>query len=194
MKKMICAVMMALAMTASVNAQTVIANNYDSPISSANGQSANNDFDPLGSQGGFEVKYHAIEKGWGVGLDYVFSHFLIGYNYLFGETGDMVKSNSGMEIYAGGNYRYHITEQFFVEGRLMAGWYNWEIETKYKSGKTTKTNKITTDKAFLGFAPQIGIDFGSWGINAGYRWDWVDFQFDKDHTADRFTIGLVFGL
>ncbi len=192
MKKIFCIVMMAFAMTSVLSAQTESGgaeSNYGrSAYSSGSDNSANN------SQGGFEVKYHAIEKGWGVGLDYIISHIVIGYDYLFGETNDYVKTNSGMQFYLGGNYRYHFTENFFIEGRLMAGWHNWELETKYKVGKTTKTNKDTSDKAFLGFSPQVGLDFGSWGIIAGYRWDWVDFNFDKDHTFDRFTVGLVFGL
>jgi hypothetical protein len=138
-----------------------------------------------------DFQYHGVEHGWGLSLDYVFKYFVLGFNYNWGETNDYIKTNNGMEYYVGGNYRYHIVKQFYVEGRMLAGWYNWN--TKIKTGKSS-SDEVNTNKAFIGINPRIGLDFDGWGISAGYRWDYVDFKFDKDHKFDRFTIGISIGI
>lgn len=186
MKKFFILAMMALAVGMSANGQTVITNDYGSPITGTDVQKSGSD-ELEQSQGGFDVQYNAIENGWGIGIDYVVSNVLFGYDYLFGKTNDYVNTNNGMEIYLGGNYRYRIIENLYVEGRAMIGYYYWK--TEFKGGGDDSANKV-----FLGFSPRVGLQFGKWAISAGYRWDYVDFKFDKEHCLDRFNIGLTFGL
>ena len=44
--------------------------------------------------------------------------------------------------------------------------------------------------------PKVGVklftwDETIWGVQAGYRWDFAEFKFSKEYTADYFTIGIV---
>lgn len=146
---------------------------------------------PLQSQrqaGGTDVMYHAIENGWGIGLDFVISYFLFGYDYHFGKKGETLITNMGMELYVGGNYRYHVTDYFYIEGRIVAGYYNWEIKFK---GKENEAFDSKVNEAFVGLSPRAGLKFGKVAISAGYRWDWIKMDFKKENCLDRFTIGLT---
>lgn len=144
-------------------------------------------FDPQEQDDYTEIQYHAIEDGWGIGLNGVANYFLFGLEYYFGKTNDVVTTNMGYEIYLGGNYRYHITDFLYLEGRIFAGYYHWEINIKkgYGDVDVTKTNE-----AFVGISPRIGLKYGKVGITAGYKWDWIKMKFKKENCLDRFTIGL----
>ena len=98
----------------------------------------------------------------------------------------------GMEIYAGGNYRYHITEYIYLEGRIFAGYYQWD--TKFNKVKGYSIDDIKVREAFLGISPRAGLRYKKVAISAGYRWDWVKFKFKKENCLDRFNIGLTFFL
>lgn len=152
-------------------------------ISDYKDDSSNND----GKAGGVDIQYHAIENGWGIGLNWVTSYFVFGYDYHFGKTGGGVSTNMGMEIYLGGNYRYFITDNFYVEGRIIGGYYEWDIKFDKKVG--LKDNSVK--EAFIGLTPRAGLKFGKVAISAGYRWDWIKMEFKKENCLDRFTVGLT---
>ena len=135
-------------------------------------------------EGGMELQYHAIDEGWGLGLSWVASHFVFGYEYFFGKQNEGVTKNMGMEIYLGGNYRYHIIDNVFLEGRVLVGYFNWNL--KVKGYEEQKTNDV-----FIGLSPRAGLKFGKVAITAGYRWDWNKFKFKKANCLDRFTVGLT---
>ena len=149
-------------------------------------------FNPQEQEGAMEVQYHAIDDGWGIGISGGGNYFLFGYDYYFGKENEGVSSNMGMEIYAGGNYRYHITEYFYLEGRIFAGYYQWD--TKFKKVKGYDIDDIKVREAFLGVSPRAGLRYKKVAISAGYRWDWVKFKFKKENCLDRFNIGLTFFL
>lgn len=192
MKKILITTVLAFALGTYTSAQIVITNDYSTPNNETNDiysqESKSNEIEQ--TQGGMDVQYHAIENGWGIGLNYVISGFVLGFDYLFGKKNDYIRNNGGMEFYIGGNYRYRIIENFYVEGRVLAGYYYWKTEYNSK----TNLENDSANKLYLGLSPRIGLQFGSWAISAGYRWDYIDFKFDKDHCLDRFNIGLTFGL
>ncbi len=179
---------MALALGINANAQIVLSNDYGQSETSVLSEDSNSNKIEQ-RQGGADFQYHAIEDGWGIGIDYVIKYYVLGYNILGGKTNDIISHNLGGEIYLGGNYRYHFTKNLYIEGRVLAGYYYWNIQ--YKNSIMKEQNK---NKVFMGFSPRIGLQFGSWGISAGYRWDYLDFKFDKDNCLDRLTIGLSFGI
>jgi LysM repeat protein len=136
-----------------------------------------------------DIQYHAIDNGWGVGLDYAGNYFILGFDYLFGKTNDVVTTNMGYEFYIGANYRYHITDFLYIEGRVFGGYYHWEA--KYKKGyedmglEDNKANEF-----FVGVSPRIGLKYGMFGISGGYRWDWIKANFKKENCLDRFNVGI----
>ena len=144
-------------------------------------------FDPQKQEGAMDVQYHGIDNGWGIGISGGANYFFGGGDLFFGKTNDAVKTNTGYELYFGGNYRYHITENFYLEGRIFAGYYHWQIEYKLKGSEEQKA-----DEAFFGLSPRAGLRFGKFAISAGYRWDWIKFKFKKENCLDRFNIGLTF--
>lgn len=168
----------------SYNKQTL--NTY--PYNNGNSNSIST-FDPLEQDGGLDIQYHAIDNGWGIGLDYVVKYFLFGYEYYFGKKNDAINSNMGFEILVGGNFRYHIIKNFYLEGRIFGGYYQWDIS--YKKGKGYDIEDTKTREAFFGVSPRAGIQFGKVAISAGYRWDWIKMKFKKEYCFDRFTVGLT---
>ena len=143
-----------------------------------------------GKAGGVDIQYHAIENGWGVGLNWVAQYLVFGFDYYFGKTGGGVRTNMGMEIYLGGNYRYYVTENFYVEGRIIGGYYQWDIKFDRNVGAEDQSIK----EAFIGLSPRAGLKFGKVAISAGYRWDWIKMKFKKENCLDRFNVGLTFDI
>lgn len=155
------------------------------------------------------VDFLIPDGGFGVGLDYVFSYINVNAAYIFGKTDDNVTDNAGWQIGIGGNYRYNISKVFYVEGRAGIGYYHWSTKYKYQSGEkevgpswgnhhttvaTYDYEKNTANEAELYVSPRVGVHlFKNLSIVAGYRWDFVKFKFDKEHTNDYFTIGASWG-
>ena len=44
---------------------------------------------------------------------------------------------------------------------------------------------------YVGATPRVGLNFNGYSIFAGYRWDFLDFKFDKEHKGDYFTVGIA---
>lgn len=139
-------------------------------------------------EGGYEIAYEAVENGWGIGMNGTISYFVFGYDLLERKRGDYFSSNDGYEIYIGGNYRYHLADFFYIEGRIIAGYYHWKTEYKAKDYKEFNNS---VDEAFFGISPRAGIKIKKVAISAGYRWDWIKMKFKKENCLDRFTIGLT---
>lgn len=148
-------------------------------------------------------------------MDYVISHFLIGGSMGWGKNSDYIKDTSNWDIHLGGNYRYFLGSKWvYVEGRVMIGYahqsykYVASTDTQVHNGgygrtaytyTTTKNNweKEGDGDIYLGITPRVGLNLfplkngGSVSIVAGYRWNFTKFNFDKEHTADYFTIGIA---
>lgn len=188
-------------------AETINHNNVESPKAVESTQERNNDVqsqqlvdnNPVSNnvlpslnqpqEGGVEFAYEAVENGWGLGMNWTISYFVFGYDFLEGKKGDSFSRNDGYEIFIGGNYRYHLADFFYIEGRIIAGYYHWKTEYKAKGYKDLNNS---VDEAFFGISPRAGIKIKKVAISAGYRWDWIKMKFKKENCLDRFTIGLTF--
>ena len=187
-------------------AETINHNNVESPKAVESTQERNNDVqsqqlvdnNPVSNnvlpslnqpqEGGVEFAYEAVENGWGLGMNWTISYFVLGYDFLEGKKGDSFSRNDGYEIFIGGNYRYHLADFFYIEGRIIAGYYHWKTEYKAKGYKDLNNS---VDEAFFGISPRAGIKIKKVAISAGYRWDWIKMKFKKENCLDRFTIGLT---
>ena len=155
------------------------------------------------------IEFLIPDQAFGVGLDYVVSYLNVNASYIFGKTDDTVKDNAGWQIGIGGNYRYNISKVFYVEGRAGIGYYHWSSKYRYQSGEkevgpswgnhhttvaTYDYKKNTANEAELYVSPRVGIHITkNFSIVAGYRWNFIKFKFDKEHTNDYFSIGASWG-
>lgn len=187
MKKSICLAILTIAFGLNASSQTVITNDYSSSNSSFQSQNFTSDEDIQEQGSDVAVSYHAIEDGWGLSLDMVMGYFVLGYGMYFGDKGDSYTTNDAYEIYLGGNYRYHLTKNFYFDARVLGGYYSSTVKAKGKGAEENKTRE-----GFVGLSPLIGLQFGSVSIFAGYRWDWVKFKFKKENCVDRFTAGISY--
>lgn len=160
---------------------------------------------------GIEFEYLAIEKGFGLGVNLVFKNILVSFVSTSGDSNNNVKNISGWNLGAGYNYRHYFTNFLYIEGRAGVGYYHGSYEYRVESSKTrytpsqhgknnttsTKWEKESNGEFGVFISPRIGIKlFKLWGSDlsavAGYRWDFQKFKFNKENTADNFTIGLSF--
>jgi len=214
-----------MACSMSMDAQTVITNNYGSNTGSGNTPSVSSNAtatNPSSSDddnptGGIDVDYYGVEKGWGIGIE-AHNGFLFGVMYTQGETNDVVTSNYAWGMHFGYNLRHWFSDAFYIEGRIGVGYADAKLEMTtyttsthttegrylgkhYIEGKTyTTTNKSTTNLGgsdfYLMASPRIGLKVckfnrgGGISIVGGYRWTFTKFKFDKDHTADHFSVGI----
>ncbi|MBR1879409.1 MAG: hypothetical protein IJ804_01440 [Prevotella sp.] len=176
-----------------VNAQTVIANDYGSPISGADGQSVNSNDDEEELKSSFDISYQAIENGFGLGMTWVFNHIVLNGSMISGETNSYIKKNEGWRIGLGLNYRHWLANFLFIEGQAGVEYTHGTVEIKVSKNETSENSEgnfgmFLTPRVGLKALKIAGTD---WGVVAGYRWDFNKFKFDKDYTAKYFTIGLI---
>ena len=188
MKRMFLSAIMATAFLFGANAQTVITNDYSSPITQAEGQQIDNSDDEK-SSASFDLSYQGIENGFGLGMTWVFNHFAINFSWLEGDTNQYITKNEGWRAGIGLNYRHWLSDFFYIEGQ--AG-----IEYTHATLKMKGGDKYSDGDFGLFLTPRIGIPLinisdGKLGIVAGYRWDFNKFKFSKENTADYFTIGIL---
>lgn len=127
-----------------VDAQTVIKNNYDSPISTVDGsqpaESSNSNCFVQGSDIG--ITFNTDAKVYGVKLLYDVSDLIYtGVGFLLG-TGDY--SSYSTNFYLGVGKRYLIGKSILLQGKIggYAGYYSYEqAEYDYGKNKTTKKDK-----------------------------------------------------
>lgn len=159
-----------------------------------------------------EFDYLNIEKGFGLGMNFVFNHILVTCATNSGnENNDYFRNASGWYAGLGYNYRYYFSNSFFIEGRAGVAYYHgsYEYKTETSSNKTrnaplqlgkdktssTKWEKESNGEFGMFISPRIGLKlFKIWGndlnVVAGYRWDFQKFKFKKENTADYFTAGI----
>ena len=135
------------------------------------------------------LEYQAIENAFGMGFNLVAKHFALNFSWIEGETNSYVEKNSGWKLGAGYNQRYWLNKSIYVEG--TAG-----IQYAHGKVKTTGGEEESNGNLGLFATPKIGIKLFTlndqvWGVQAGYRWDFSEFKFSKEYTADYFTIGIV---
>ena len=188
MKKLFLSAFMATAFLFGASAQTVITNDYGSPITGADGQSVS-DSDDEREVGSFDLSYQAISGGFGMGITWVFNYLVINASFLSGDTDKYIEKNEGWRAGIGANYRHWLADFIYIEGQ--AG-----VEYSHSTIKMKGGDKNSDGDVGLFVTPRVGIPFlnianTKWGIVAGYRWDFNKFKFKKENTDDYFTIGIV---
>lgn len=195
----------------SVKAQVVVQDNINEGNQTSK-VSPNDKDDIEQKNSSVEFDYLAVEKGYGLGVNFVFNHILLTYATTSGnENNEYLKNVSGWYIGLGYNYRYYFSKSFFIEGRAGVAYYHgsYEYKTTTSSNKTrnaplqygkdktssTKWEKESNGEVGMFISPRIGLKlFKIWGndlnIVAGYRWDFQKFKFKKENTADYFTAGI----
>lgn len=198
-KQIVAAVM--LLGTLTVNAQNVVCNNYEDtdikPLTDTETAVDMNEY----KQWGITLEYLAVKKGWGLNMRSKFYNFEWDLSAQFGNTNDIVTDNSSLHIDLGYAPRYWFSTYFFIEGYVGVGYASGSITTKtpviktsskgytYSSSETTETKN---HNFYLSLTPRIGVRISkSWAIQAGYRFDFAKFKFDKEYRADYFTIGVT---
>lgn len=164
----------------------------------------------------FDFGFHDIEIDKKIEADLIYKYFLVGGSYGGQkdkiEEGDFQHKNTQrFDAHIGGDYSYFFGPNFFIEGRLILGYahafHKYLVGMKTEEhisgfGRIEKKNREQHEvwktwgegDIYVGVTPRIGLKFDNVSIVAGYRWDFAQFKFDKDHRGDYCTIGLIFDL
>lgn len=139
--------------------------------------------------GGVSVEYQAIENSFAAGFNIVYNHFALCLSMMEGDTNSYVTKNSGWRAGLGYNYRYWLNKSIYVEGTAGVQYSHSKIEYQDEEGESGGNLGLFA-------TPKVGVKLFTWGdytwgIQAGYRWDFNKFKFSKAYTADYFTIGIV---
>lgn len=153
------------------------------------------------------LRYH---NGWGVGVNLIFLDMCGAIATARFEDLEDVRDRYGWNISIGMDHRFCIGKIFFLEFGAGIGWkvYNYEYssieETEYYSkdlgGYTTikKWYEEREGNGFMYFTPRFGFkilnirDYEFLCVSAGYRFDYLDYEFSKSNLANYFTIGLSY--
>lgn len=188
MKKLFLSAIMATTLLFGANAQTVITNDYGSPVTGADGQQVS-DNDDERAKGGIDISYQAVDGGFGMGFSMVFNYLVFNVSWISGDTDKYIEKNEGWRAGVGLNYRHWLTDFLYIEGQ--AG-----VEYSHATLKMKGGDKNSDGDFGMFVTPRVGVPLlniadAKWGIVAGYRWDFNKFKFSKEYTADYFTIGIV---
>ena len=206
----------ALFIAATTNAQKVLTDDVNRTENEKTSTAHGTDPEVNDLQGGFGLDYLGIEDGWGIGLNIPMMKYAVidaGYSSAGSDGVDV----SSWYVGIGGHYRYWFNKWLFIEGNIGVLYGHTSIDIDYDSGSYStrakpnnfKDNVGTgssstgsdsyddSDGAFgLFFTPRLGIRLFKFGnsdiaLVGGYRWNFSDFKFDKEHTSDYFTIGIA---
>ncbi len=205
MKKYLLSALAVLVMGLSANAQTVISNDYGSTTTEKSAGNQTSHVDEIEYRySGMDYSYVGMEDAWGIKMNFLIKGFLAGYKFIFGKTDNYLTTNDVWTIDLGYNYRHWLSKSFYIEGRAGLQYIHTNLEyktttragyyTKYSNmyqKKSSSSEKISEGNVGLFLAPRIGLALGnSFAISAGYEWNFLEFNFDKAHTLDYFTVGI----
>lgn len=162
MKKSLILVAFAVALSVSANAQTVISNNYESPISSVNPQTSNENSFVKGTD--INVSYSSDAKIAGVSwLSDVSDYMYMGLGISADIDGfDTMSMNFGIGI----GKRYLIGSSFLVQGKIgpYAGWSSYKEYEFNDNGKSVEKDK---NKFNYGADANIAVGIKLWDTKKG---------------------------
>lgn len=203
MKRIIVAVCALCLALSGAKAQKVLKDNINGETAPATttGNGSGDDYGDV-MNGGISFGYQALDGGYGMEFNMVFNHLMLTGSLISGETNNYVTKNDGWRAGLGYNYRYWLGKSVFIEGAVGIEYSHASVEVKTYTG-TSKTGRAQyeTAKASDGnwglfLYPRIGtrlfkIADVDYGLYAGYRWDFNEFKFSKEYTADYFTVGII---
>jgi hypothetical protein len=150
------------------------------------------------AQFGEQTQLRSIEAGYEFGsdwagfkasgvYDYVWASLELGgmatYGDLYKSNKDFYKDNFMLKFSVGGDYKFFLGEQFYLEGRAGVGYW-WS-----KAGKGVDGD----GNVYLTLQPRIGWKFAEhWGVFAGGQFDFYKFKFSKGYNQGYGTIGVAY--
>ena len=158
MKKIIFSLVALMTIQLSANAQTVITNNYDSPITSADGTVPSQNVSSTGFRQGSDlgITFNTDQKVYGLTFlsdvsDAVYFGF--GYNMGFGDYSSYLGT-----LQLGVGKRYVIDDTFLIQGKIgaYAGYHSYE----YGSYDYDKRKSSTETKAEFTYGANVSICAG----------------------------------
>lgn len=177
----------ALFFAITVNAQKVLTDDVDSTATVTTSTAHGHDEEVNYLNGGGGLDYMAVEDGFGLGLNFVLGHVLVDFSAV--SQGNDYYDADIYTIGVGGQYRYWFNKTLFIEGRAGIHYRHGTVKWKVEDEKESK------GKFGMFITPRIGLKLFKVGgdylaLVAGYRWDFNEFKFNKENTADYFTVGL----
>ena len=167
MKKVFFSLAMLLAAQVAT-AQTVISNNYDSPITKADGTNTTNDTETDGFVQGEDYSFTINTDQDLYGIKYLFdvsksAYFGFGFNL---GTGDY--SSYSSSLFLGLGKRYLLGNSFLLQGKLgvYGGYMSYEVPTVNDKGKVTKKDK---DEFIYGAEANVAAGLKLWTTKKGTR-------------------------
>ena len=162
--------------------------------------------------GGFAIDYLTDGDFNGVGLNWAGRYFVVDGGYSSYSEGGV--STSSWNVGIGGHYRYWFNKWLYCEGNLGVFYGNTSFEYEVEEVRTmhydtpalgegdrtytaTRTEEDSDGGFGLFLTPRLGVKIftlkngNALSLVAGYRWNFGDFKFDKEHTSDYFSIGIA---
>ena len=167
MKKVFFSLAMLLAAQVAT-AQTVISNNYDSPITKVDGTNTTNNTETDGFVQGDDYSFTINTDQDLYGIKYLFdvsksAYFGLGFNL---GTGDY--SSYSSSLFLGLGKRYLLGNSFLLQGKLgvYGGYMSYEVPTVNDKGKVTKKDK---DEFIYGAEANVAAGLKLWTTKKGTR-------------------------
>ena len=196
MKKLFLSAMMASAFLFGANAQTVITNDYGSPITGADGQSTNND-DEEEMLGVINLVYYGFDGFQNYGLsDYFLNPNSIGYEFnirmnfeKYGNYNVDLGPNYTFKLWGQDNKKLLLTAAVGPSFRMQN-----VPEISYDSKGRMKEESKTKYKFDLFANARLAFNVGHFTLSAGYFLWGAEFKFEKGYKSDGFNVALGYAL
>lgn len=192
MKKIFISAFMALVFGIAGNAQTVITNDYSSPITGADGQNVNSD-DEDETIGAINFVYYGFDGFQNYGLsDYILNPNGIGFDFNLRANFEKY-GNYNVEI--GPNYSFKLWEQDGKKLLLTAAVgpsfrIQDVVELSYDKKGNVKEDSETKYKFDLFANARLAFNTGKFVLSAGYFIWGAEFKLSDGYKADGFNVAL----
>ena len=192
MKKFFLSAIMVSMFLFGANAQTVIVNDYSSPITGADGQTITTD-DEEESLGIINLVYYGFDGFENYGIsDYFINPNSIGFEFniranfeKYGNYNFDLGPNYSFKLWGKDNMKLFLTASVGPSFRMQ------DIpEFSYTSNGNLKEERSTKYKFDLYANARLAFNAGHFNISAGFFLWAAEFKFDKEYKADGFNIAL----
>lgn len=139
-------------------------------------------------KGGTSFNYGFVEKGYLFHINFMVKGYFLEYGMGSQDFKDAGFETDNWMVTAGYNYRYWLGRSVYLQGAAGIGYAHTKVTVKGSRDEDSSGGAIFTLRPALGLRV-----WKSMSLEAGYRWNFSEFKFDKEHTSDYFNIGINFG-
>ena len=192
MKKIFLSAFMTMAFLFGANAQTVITNDYGSPITGADGQNVSND-DEEETLGIFNLVYYGFDGFQNYGIsDYWLNPNSIGFEFNIRMN---FKKYGNYNIDLGPNYSFKLwgqdNKKLFLTAAVGPSFRVQDVpEISYDSNGRMKEKSKRKCKFDLFANARLAFNVGHFTLSAGYFLWGAEFKFEKGYKSDGFNVAL----